>query len=316
MAQDTVKKEWIIAVAGLVLLFVCPYVLPIYWTMILTEILIMGLLAMGFNLLLGYTGLLSFGQAGFFGVGAYAAALAISKGGMSIILALAVAVLASAAVAAVIGFLCVRRDEIYFAMITLGFGMMLYTVAHNWIELTGGSDGLPLMIIPPLRFFGREISLFSPENMYTFVLSVTALGIFLLWRVVRSPFGLMLTAIRENKERLAFVGAGVRQLRLFAFIIAGSLAGLAGGFYLMLYPIRAHMAIPLTIKALLIVVLGGMGRIFPTFWAAFFFGLVEVLTGFWGSTEIQVLVPYIGMTVVLLMWPEGIGFIRSCNSGD
>ena len=106
-----------------------------------------------------------------------------------------------------IGFLCVRRDEIYFAMITLGFGMMLYTVAHNWIELTGGSDGLPLLTVPPLRLFGLELSLFEPATMYFTVLVVCSAGVFVLWRVVHSPFGLMLTAMRENKERLSFAGA-------------------------------------------------------------------------------------------------------------
>ena len=103
----------------------------------------MGLLAMSFNLLFGYTGLLSFGQAGFFGVGAYAMAIFLCKGGSSLFVGLLIALVAAAVVAAVIGILCVRRDEIFFAMITLGFGMMLYTVAHNWFDLTGGSDGLP-----------------------------------------------------------------------------------------------------------------------------------------------------------------------------
>ena len=106
--------------AGLILLAACPFVLPVYWTMILTEIMIMGLLAMSFNLLFGYTGLLSFGQAGFFGVGAYATALFLSKGGESLLLGLAAALGAAAVTAAVIGALCVRRDEIYFAIPVTG----------------------------------------------------------------------------------------------------------------------------------------------------------------------------------------------------
>jgi hypothetical protein len=125
----------------------------------------------------------------------------------------------------------VRRDEIYFAMITLGFGMMLYTVAHNWFALTGGSDGLPVMNLPPLNVLGGQYSLFDPTAMYLFVFSVIAVCIFFLWRVVRSPFGLMLTAIRENKQRLSFVGAGVQNLRLTAFVIAGAVAGIAGGLF-------------------------------------------------------------------------------------
>jgi ABC-type branched-subunit amino acid transport system permease subunit len=134
-----------------------PFGLPVYWTMILTEILIMGLLAMSFKLLFGYTGLLSFGQAGFSGAGAYAMALFLSNGGNSLLLGLAAALAAGAITTAVIGFFSVRRDEIHFAMITLGFGMMLYTVAHNWFELTGGSDGLPVMNVPPLNVQAGEI---------------------------------------------------------------------------------------------------------------------------------------------------------------
>ena len=153
----------------------CPFVLPIYWTLILTEIIIMGFFAMSFNLLMGFTGLLSFGQAGFFGVGAYGVGLILTRGGESLFLAMAAGVLCAAAAALLIGYLCVRRDEIYFAMITLGFGMMLYTIAHNWIELTGGSDGLPLLSVPPLRLFGMELSLFDPVNMYFMVLVICAL---------------------------------------------------------------------------------------------------------------------------------------------
>ena len=174
-------KNKSIIIAGFlifILLILCPFFLPVYWTLIMTEIIIMGLFAMSFNLLLGFSGLLSFGQAGFFGVGAYTAALLITNGIQSLWLIFTASLLFAALTALLIGYLCVRRDEIYFAMITLGFGMMLFTVAHNWIELTGGSDGLPLAVIPDLKFSSLTISLFSPSNMYLFVLGIAALGIF------------------------------------------------------------------------------------------------------------------------------------------
>jgi len=306
MANTTSAKTAMIILLVLAVFLAGPFILPVYWTMILTEILIMGLLAMSFNLLFGYTGLLSFGQAGFFGVGAYATALFLSKGGNSLFVSLLAALGTGAVAALVIGFLCVRRDEIYFAMITLGFGMMLYTVAHNWLSLTGGSDGLPLLNVPALKLLGREFSLFDPNVMYLFVFSVTALCIFFLWRVVRSPFGLMLTAIRENKQRLAFVGAGVQHLRLAAFVIAGALAGMAGGlfclFNAMATPDILHWGF--SSRPVLMTVLGGSGIFFgPLFGAAIFFGLEQLITS---MTENWMIFLGIILVPVVIFFPHGI----------
>ena len=299
-------KATLVLLIAIALFVGCPFVLPVYWTMILTEILIMGLLAMSFNLLFGYTGLLSFGQAGFFGVGAYATALFLSKGGNSLLLGLAAACGAGAVAAAIIGMLCVRRDEIYFAMITLGFGMMLYTIAHNWFDLTGGSDGLPLMNTPPLTILGREFSLFDPVVMYLFVFSITIIGIFFLWRVVRSPFGLMLTAIRENKQRLSFVGAGVQNLRLTAFVISGALAGVSGGlfclFNAMATPDILHWGF--SARPVLMTVLGGSGIFFgPLFGAAIFFGLEQLITDL---TENWMIFLGFILIPVVIFFPRGI----------
>lgn len=305
--DTSLKLKTTLIIAGVILLFAaCPFFLPPYWTLILTEILIMGLLAMSFNLLFGYTGLLSFGQAGFFGVGSYAAALFLTKGGSSLLISLAVALGSGALVALVVGYLCVRRDEIYFAMITLGFGMMLYTVAHNWFTLTGGSDGLPLMNVPPLVFFGKEFSLFDPVVMYLFVLSVTAVCILILWRVVRSPFGLMLTAIRENKQRLSFVGAGVQNLRLTAFVIAGALAGMAGGlfclFNAMATPDILHWGF--SARPVLMTIIGGSGIFMgPLVGAGIFFCLEQVITNL---TENWMIFLGIILIPVVIFFPKGI----------
>ena len=283
-----------------------PFLLPIYWTMIVTEILIMGFFAMSFNLLFGYTGLLSFGQAGFFGVGAYGVAIIISRGGDSIFLALLVGMAAAGVCSLVIGYLCVRRDEIYFAMITLGFGMMLFTIAHNWFEVTGGSDGLPLLNVPALHLPGVEVTLFDPKNMYFLVLAVCTIGALSLLRVVRSPFGLLLTAMRENKERIAFVGADVRRIRLLAFTVAGAFAGLSGGlfalFNAMATPDVMHWAF--SARPVLMTILGGatvfMG---PFFGAAIFFILEQVTTHF---TDNWMIVLGSIMIPMVIFFPRGI----------
>ena len=284
----------------------CPFFLPTYWTFIFAEILIMVLFAMSFNLLLGYSGLLSFGQAGFFGVGSYTTALLILKGWQSLTLIMLAGIFSAALAAAVIGYLCVRRDEIYFAMITLGFGMMLFTIAHNWIELTGGSDGLPLAVIPSLRLPGLELSLFDPRNMYLFILAVVLAGIFILWRLVRSPFGLILTAVRENKERLAFVGADVRLVRLTAFTIAGGLAGLSGALFCLFNSMATpdFMHWSYSAKPVLMTIFGG-SEIFlgPAFGAAVFFLLEQAITTMTDNWMIflgAILIP------VVIFFPRGI----------
>ncbi|GAB4274769.1 MAG: branched-chain amino acid ABC transporter permease [Deferrisomatales bacterium] len=295
-----------LAAGALLLLAAAPLLLPTYWTLILTEVLIMGLLAMGFNLLMGFTGLLSFGHAGLFGVGAYAAALTLLHGPSSVWAALGVATLASGATAAGMGYFCVRRDEIYFAMITLAFGMMLYTVAHNWIEVTGGSDGLPLAGLPALRLPGLQVSLFDPRAMYWFVLAAAALGAWGLRRVVRSPFGLLLTAIRENKDRLAFVGADVARIRLAAFVISGAVTGLAGALFClfngMATPDFLHWSF--SARPVLMTVLGGAGTFWgPAFGSAVFFLLEQLTTEL---TENWMFVLGALLLPVVIFFPQGI----------
>jgi branched-chain amino acid transport system permease protein len=291
---------------GLAALILCPFLLPTYWTLVLTEILIMSLFALSFNLLFGTAGLLSFGQGGFFGLGAFAAALYLQAGGGSVWLALFLGSAAAALAALAVGYLCVRRDEIFFAMLTLGFGMMLFTIAHNWRAVTGGSDGLPLLGLPPLRLPGAAISLYSPVSLYLFTLAAGLLGTLLLWQVGRSPFGLILTAVRENKERFAFVGGRVQQVRLLAFVIAGGLAGLAGTLFCffnsMATPDYLHWTF--SAKPALMTILGGSGVFLgPAVGAAVFFLLEQIITEF---TESWMIVLGSILIVVVLFFPKGI----------
>jgi branched-chain amino acid transport system permease protein len=287
-------------------LLAAPFVLSMYWVIILTEILTMSLFAMSFNLLFGYTGLLSFGQAGFFGAGGYFAVLTLLHGPESLWAALAAALLGSALLALVIGWFCVRLDEIYFAILTLGFGMMLFTVAHNWRSVTGGSDGLGSFTIPELSLFGMQVTLFNPKNFYFLVLFVVGLGVLLLMRVVRSPFGLLLKATRENSNRLSFAGANVRSVRLFAFVIAGALAGIGGALFALFNRIASpemlHWAF--SGKAVLMTILGGSGVFLgPAVGAAIFFVLEHVITAF--TTNWMIFLGAI-LVVLVLLFPKGV----------
>lgn len=290
----------------LVIAITIPWFVPLYWTMIATEILIMGLFAMSFNLLFGYGGLLSFGQAGFFGVGAYTAAIMLTKGVESYFLILLVSATISLVVSLIVGFFCVRRDEIFFAMLSLGFGMMLFTVAHNWLEVTGGSDGLPVSTIPPLKAVFFEMSLFNPLNGYYFVLFLVFLSIVFLRVITNSHFGLILRASKENKERLAFSGGNVALIRLVAFVIAGSLSGVAGT----LFCIYNRMATPdmlhwsFSARPVLMSILGGSTLFWgPLFGSVVFFILEQIVTDItqnWLFVLGAILIP------VVIFFPEGV----------
>lgn len=290
----------------MVLALMIPRFIPLYWTMIATEILIMGLFAMSFNLLFGYGGLLSFGQAGFFGVGAYTAGIMLTKGVNSYLLIILGSMALSFVVSLIVGFFCVRRDEIFFAMLSLGFGMMLFTVAHNWLEVTGGSDGLPVGTIPPVKAVFFEVSLFNPLNGYYFVLTLVFLSMLFLKVITDSHFGLILRASKENKERLAFSGGNVALIRLVAFVIAGTLSGLAG----MLFCIYNRMATPdmlhwsFSARPVLMSILGGSS----VFWGPFvgsviFFVLEQIVTDItenWLFVLGAILIP------VVIFFPEGV----------
>jgi branched-chain amino acid transport system permease protein len=300
------RRPWIAGMVLFAALLAAPFVLSMYGVIILTEILTMSLFAMSFNLLFGYTGLLSFGQAGFFGAGGYFAVLTLLHGPPSIWAALAAGMLGSALLALVIGWFCVRLDEIYFAILTLGFGMMLFTVAHNWRSVTGGSDGLGSFNIPELSLLGAQLTLFNPKNFYFLVLFVVALGVLLLMRVVRSPFGLLLKATRENSNRVAFVGANVQSLRLFAFVVAGALAGGGGALFALFNRIASPEMLHWTFsgKAVLMTILGGSGVFLgPAVGAAIFFMLEHLITAFTTNWMI-----FLGAILVLLvlLFPKGV----------
>lgn len=294
------------------LLFFAPLVISTYWTMILSEILIMGLMAVSFNLLFGYTGLLSFGQGAFFGIGAYCAALMLQAGYQNLFLILFVGMLASFVASLAVGFFAVRLNEIFFAMITLGFGMLFFAIAHNWLEVTGGSDGLPVFSLPSLAMFGAEITFYAPINIYYLVFSVVLTGILLLWFIVHSPFGLVLKAMRENKQRVSFVGGDVKMMRIAAFGISGTFTGLAG----VLFCLFNSMATPdfihwsFSAKPVIMSIIGGTGVFLgPLFGAGIFFILEQLIIQY---TENWMFFLGIVLVFIVLFFPQGVfGTIRN-----
>lgn len=187
------------------------------------EITIWMLFALGHNLLLGHAGLPSFGHGAYFGIGAYAFGLLQLKGGLPLPLALAGAIAAGAAAGAFVAAFISHRRGIYYALLTIAFGQIAWFVAVKWHGLTGGEDGL--------LNIRRPAWLQSNEALFYFVLGVFALGVIALWRLVHSPFGRVLRAIKQNEQRAAFVGHQVWLYKWLVFVISASVAGLAGGLF-------------------------------------------------------------------------------------
>ncbi len=218
--------------APLLLLLLVPLFAGRFYQYLLTQIFIASLMAIAFNLLLGTTGLLSFGQAAFFGVGAYTVGLLLTKGGFATLPALLLAPVVAGVAAGVIGFFCVRLSGVHFAMLTLAFGQLIFTVVYKWYGLTGGDNGIQGIPVKPIPLGGLgALDIGSTQAMFYFVLAVVGLSVELLRRFRSSPFGATLKAIRENGQRASFLGLNIHLYQWTAFVVAGAFTGLAGGLF-------------------------------------------------------------------------------------
>lgn len=203
-----------------------------------TQILVFGLYATSFNLLLGYTGLLSFGHATYFGLGAYATGLVMKWWNPHVLVAMAAGVLLASVASVIIGWFCLRRRQVYFSMLTLAFNQMVFFVFQQSRDVTGGDDGLRNIPIADFDVpFVGSIPLEGlryPENRYFFVLTVVVLSLILIQRIVDSPFGRVLQSVRESEERAKALGYPTDRILLLAFVFAGAFAGLAGALWALL----------------------------------------------------------------------------------
>lgn len=234
------RVAYIVPIA--VLLVALPYIVPPYQRILLAYGLIMGITALGFNLLLGYTGLLSFGHSAFFGVAAYTAGFMVKYLNLASMEAfLAAGVVVSAAIAIVFGVVCVRYTRIFFSILTLALSQVLWGLAIKFFWVTGGTDG---MRIPTPSLLGGLVGTsgdklaFLSTTYYYYVLFVFALCAGLIWLIVHSPFGKALQAIRDNRTRAEFIGIPVRNYRWIAFVISGVFTGVAG---VMWAPLNGHV---------------------------------------------------------------------------
>lgn len=270
-----------------------------YWLHIVMEIIILALFATSLNLVVGYTGMISFGHAGFYGIGLYVVAGLLKNTSLPFPAILITAALSGAVAGLIVGFMSVRLRAFYFAILTLAFGQLIWAVIFKWHSVTGGEDGIIGIPIPKML---------SGENaLYFFILVISASCIGVLYWITNTPFGRMLSAIRENPERTECVGINVDRYRLLAFVISTFFAGLAGGLYCLL----SGGAFPDLVswtksgEVLLACVLGGMFTFLgPTLGAVFMILLESLVTSFF--TERWPLILGSVFILVALGLPQGI----------
>lgn len=217
------QRRMFIFILMILIAIILPLIVKEFWVHIFSEILIHALFALSFNLIFGYMGQLSFGHAAYYGIGAYTTGLLMVKANMPLLICLPISMVTSGIVAAILGYFCVRLRGIYFAILTMAFGQLVYYIIFQWYSFTGGDNGLQ-GINPP------EI-LMKAQNYYYFVLVVFVIASYILYRIGESPFGYTLRAIRDNAERTEFIGINVQRYMHMNFIIAGMFAGLAGSLW-------------------------------------------------------------------------------------
>jgi branched-chain amino acid transport system permease protein len=248
----------------------------VVYPIFLMKMLCFALFASAFNLLLGYTGILSFGHAAFFGGAAYVTAHAVKEWGVTPEIGILLGVLAAALLGLIIGYLAIRRQGIYSTMITLALAQMFFFFCLQ-AAFTHGEDGL--QGVPRGYLFGF-IDLNQPMNMYYFVLAVFVIGVFAIWRIINSPFGMILKSVRENENRAVSLGYSVNHYKLAAFVMSAALAGLAGGMKALVFQFATLTDVgwQMSGEVILMTLLGGIGTLIgPIVGAAFVVALQNYL---------------------------------------
>jgi len=249
--------RWVMLAVGLAVVLALPWFV---YPPVAMDIAAWALFAISVDLLLGYTGLLSFGHAAFWGASAYATGLIAIKAGLPFPVAILGGAVLAMAIAIPTGYLAVRRTGIYFAMVTLAFAQMLYFIANQWRGVTGGENGLQGI---PKTFFGIELVETDSFYFYYAAIPIILLGVFIAWRIVNSPFGRVLLAIRDNPARARALGYDVERYKIMVFVLSAGLAGLAGGVFSISHGFASLQELVWTTsgKVVLITVLGGIGTL-------------------------------------------------------
>lgn len=298
IASGTHRGEAAQWAAGLLLFAVIPLTGKSYFVTMANEILVMGLFAMAFNLLYGVTGMLSFGQAAYYGIGAYTVGLLLTDRVLPFFAALPAAVAAGALLALVLGPLCIRLAGVYFTMLTLAFAEMVWGVVFKWYDFTGGDNGIQGIPVPDV--------LRDPVRYYYFTLAVVFACFWILRKVVESPFGATLRSIRENEERAGFIGVQVKRYQLAAMVLSGAFSGLAGGLFAgyqhSIHPDMLHWT--KSGEVILMSILGGVSSFFGPLVGAGIILFIEDMIGKY--TEFWEICIGTIMLAIVIFFPSGV----------
>ena len=297
MSGSNVKKL-ILTSAALAVMATMPYVLSRFYLYFLGSILVMGLLATSLNMVLGYGGMYQFHHAVFYGTGAYAFALGLTKGGWPFWLAFLSAPVVASILGLIMGLICVRLSKLYFGMLQISLGSLVWALVYRWYSFTGGDDGIHGIEMPP--FLAKE------SAIYYFILVVFAVSMFIMFRVVNSPFGKIFQAIRDNPVRSEAIGVNVARQQIIGLVIAAFFAGIAGA----LYVVVENTASPdmlfwnLSMEILIMCLLGGwftfMG---PLVGAGTMMGIRKIAGTY---TEYWTLILGVILMILIFFLPDGI----------
>jgi branched-chain amino acid transport system permease protein len=299
---QAIQQHRVAAVIAFLLVF--PLLMP--YQALAINILIFGLFAVGFNLLFGYTGLLSFGHAAFLGVGSYGTGIAMVSAGLPWGLAALIGVVFAAVVGLLMGYLAIRTKGIYFSMVTLALAQIVYYAFYKTERWTGGENGLRGIQVPAMDLLGFKLDFINPTTKYYVILVFVAAALWCVSRILASPFGAVIEAVRENEARASACGYDVARTKLLVFVLSAAVCGLAGALralHLSVVPIDSLHYL-LSGQAVMMCLLGGMGTFFGPFVGAGVFltleDVVTTLTRHWMAVVGAVFM------VFVLFFPAGI----------
>lgn len=300
-------RRWIAWGAALVVLILFPWLFGIYFSNAMVNLAVFALFSVSYNLLLGYTGLFSFGHAMYFGTGGYATALALTHiDGCPLPLALLFGILGAMILALILVPIVARLAHSAFAMLHLAFSMLLYTLALKLRGITGGEDGIGGFPIPPLSIPGLfSIDMGEPRYFYYFAMVTIGICLYFAWYITKTPFGQVIVSIRENPPRVGYLGFKVPHSRAVIYTISAALAGVAGSIYAMSQDLvcASTFGIAQSFAPIVRTMVGGVIAFSGPIWGAAIFALIEELTTRY--TDLVHLVEGLILILVILFFPGG-----------
>lgn len=304
MFEEVVRSKWSIFSAGLLLiLLILPSFIPRFYVYLLALIFVTSLLAMSLNLVVGHGGLFQFHHGVFYGVGAYTVALMLKKTSLPLWTGFVAGPIVAAVIGLVIGWFCVRLTRLYFGMLQISLGSLIWVIVFRWYSLTGGDDGIPGIPVP---------AILSPaKNSYYFILIVLVVCLILMYLILKSPFGSTLQAIRDNPQRCEAIGINVRRYQLIAIVIATFFAGVAGVLFVVLErSVFAELLFwVLSLEIFIMCLLGGWFTFAGPILGAAIMVALRTFVGIF--TEYWTLILGIMLILLIFFLPEGVmGFLQ------